>query len=383
MTPVPGYDPLTLLTTTPVVSTPLPANLNPTQPIGPQRPMGKMQWKGLRGGATKTYSGIDLDVAKSALQKYARRNMPEKAILTAIELYRLGEVGGQAAVTNLYNRLAIIANEDIGPANLPLCLEVTRIVDSDDRDIARLVTMVQLLAQSPKTRMMSHVWRAYGTPEGRAIATRIGLPIDTTFTESDLKYVAQNQNSDLFLPGDPENIRPYVLVFLKRLYEKDMNAFSWVYFFFEVAAEMTLTKRKKFVNGSPRHVTGKADILLWKALSKILPAETHDILVSAYYNHTENRPFLSVATMAALYSLPYHKLDIESDVNTWRQQPSLAQMLNGDFTLVVDAFAIDKHTQQGRAMGKGIQDFVQEGAVVSPQNMQFFDETLARIYEMR
>jgi hypothetical protein len=342
-----------------------------------------MEWKGLRGGATKTYSGIDLDVAKSALQKYVRRNMPEKAILTAIELYRLGEVGGQAAVTNLYNRLAIIANEDVGPANLPLCLEVTRVVDSDDRDIARLVTMVQLLAQSPKTRMMSHLWRAYGTVEGRAIAIQVGLPVDTGFTEADLKYIAQNQNSDLFLPGDPDNIRPYVLIFLKRLYEKNFNAFSWVHFFFEVIGDLTIAKRRKFIQGSPRNVTGKADILLWKALSKILPPETHDILANAYYGHTENRPFLSVAIMAALYGLPYRKLDMEPDINTWRLQPSLAQMLNGDFILTVDAFAIDKHTQQGRAMGKGIQDFVQEGAVVSPQDLTYYSETLARMYEMR
>lgn len=49
-------------------------------------------------GATKTFSGIDFDVAKSALQKYIRRNMPEKAILAAIELYRLGEIGGSPGV---------------------------------------------------------------------------------------------------------------------------------------------------------------------------------------------------------------------------------------------------------------------------------------------
>ena len=50
--------------------------------------IGQMVWKGLRGGASKTYSGIDFDVAKSALQKYIRRDMQQKAILTAIELYR-------------------------------------------------------------------------------------------------------------------------------------------------------------------------------------------------------------------------------------------------------------------------------------------------------
>lgn len=345
--------------------------------------IGRMVWKGLRGGASKTYSGVDFDIAKSALQKYIRRNMPQKAILAAIELFRFGEIGGDSGVTNMYNRLSIIASEDIGPANLPLALEVTRIVEDGDRDVARLITMVQLMANGNKTRIMSHAWRAYANPEGREVSIKMGLPVDTTFTESDLTYITENYKCDLFIEGDPETIRPYILVFLKRLYEKDFNAFSWAYFFLEIAKEMTLGKRKKFVQGNPRSTTGKADILLWKALSKILPSETHDILVGAYYNHTENRPFLQNSIIIALYGLPYNKLDIEPSVNVWRQQPSLQQMLNGDFILEIDPYVIDKHTAKGRTMGKNINDFVAEGAIVDPQDPQFHSDILETIYMTR
>ena len=345
--------------------------------------IGQMVWKGLRGGGTKTFSGISFDVAKSALQKYIRRNMPQKAILSAIELFRLGEVDGNPGVTNMYNRLAIIANEDIGPANLPLVLEVTRIVESGDRDPARLVAMVQLMCESPKTRMMSHAWRAYATIPGRKVSNKIGLPVDKEFTESDIAYIKQNTLSDLFLPSDPDNIRPYVLIFLKRLYEKDFNAFSWAYFFLEATKDMKLTKRKKFIQGTSRNSTGKPDILLWNALSKILSPETHDILVDAYYNHSENRPFLQNAILTALYEVPYKKLNIEPAVDFWNQQPLLKQMLDGNFTLDIDPFVIDKHTQQGRAMGKNIQDFVDEGAVVSPLAKDFYSETLEYIYKTR
>lgn len=344
---------------------------------------GKMVWKGLRGGATRTFSGIDFDVVKSALQKYIRRNMPEKAILSAIELYRLGEVEGNPGVTNMYNRVAIIANEDIGPANISLVLEVTRIIEKGDRDVARLAAMVQLLSGSSKTRLMSHAWRAYANPEGRAIATKMGVPIDTTFTESDVEYIAKNKNSDLFIITDPENIRPYILIFLKRLYEKDFNAFSWAYFYMETAKEITLGKRKKFINGNPRSSTGKSDILIWKALSKILPPETHDILVEAYYNHTESRPFLQNAILVALYELPYQKLDIESVVDAWRKEPVLQDMLQGKFTLEIDPYVIDKHTRIGRKLGKTIQDFVDEGAVVSPQSETYYSATLESIYKTR
>lgn len=349
----------------------------------PQRNIGQMVWKGLRGGASKTYSGIDFDVAKSALQKYIRRGMPQKAILSAIELYRMGEVGGDPGVSNMYNRLAIIANEDIGPANLPLVLEVTRLVESGDRDIYRLVTMVQLMSESPKTRMMSHAWRAYANPEGRATSIKMGLPVDTGFTDSDVKYIDENKNSDLFLQGDPEYLRPYILIFLKRLYEKDFNAFSWAYFFLETAKDITVAKRKKFIIGNTRSTTGKGDILLWKALAKVLSPETHDILVEGYYNHTESRPFLQNAILSALYSVPYKKLDLEPFINIWREQAVLPQMLNGDFPLEIDAFAIDKHTRQGRAMGMGIQEFVDEGAAVANQDERFFNQDLETIYRTR
>jgi len=380
----------------PIKNVPIPTQIPPVEKIPiltptrltlqiqqPTRKIGQMVWKGLRGGATKTYSGLDFDIAKSALQKYIRRNMPQKAILAAIELYRLGEVGGDLGVNNMYNRLAIIANEDIGPANLPLVLEVTKIVESGDRHVARLATMVQLMAESSKTRMISHAWRAYANPEGRAIAMKIGLPVDTAFTESDIIYINENKNSDLFLTSDPENIRPYILIFLKRLYEKDFNAYSWVYFFLETAKDTTLTKRRKFIHGNPRSTTGKADILIWKALSKILPPETHDILVEAYYNHTENRPFLQNAILIALYELPYKKFNIEPAVEIWRQQPVLQQMLNGDFTFEVDPYVIDKHTRKGRTMGKTIKEFVEEGSVVIPQSKEYYSKTLETIYKTR
>ena len=383
---IPGIEKLEVRTEVPV-ETPKqltlqvqgPTLLTPALP----RKIGQMVWKGLRGGATKTYSGIDFDVAKSALQKYIRRNMPEKAILAAIELYRLGEIGGDPAVSNAYNRLAIIANEDIGPANLPLVLEVTRIVESGDRDIYRLVAMVQLMAQSPKTRMMSHAWRAYANSEGRAVAMKLGLPLDTGFNPSDLKYIDENKNADLFMPGDPENIRPYVLVFLKRLYEKDFNTFTWAYFFLETAKDITLAKRKKFVQGNPRSTTGKADILLWKALAKILPPQTHDILVEAYYNHTESRPFLQDAILIALYGLPYTKFDIEPAAAIWRQQPVLQEMLEGKYPLEIDDFVVDKHTRKGRAAGMGTQEFVDEGAAVVNQDPNYYSQALEEIYRIR
>ena len=354
---------------------------NLTLRVIPKIPMpssGNMIWKGLMGGS-KTYSNIPLDIAKSALQKYIRRNMTDRAILSAIELYRFSEIPeAKAAVTNLYNRLAIIANEDIGPANLDLVLSVTNVVESGDRDVKLLVTMVKLLSESKKTRLPSHCWRTYANPEGRAIAIELGLSIDAQFSDNDIKFFNENQNCDIFFPSDPGNIRCYLIMFWNRLINKDYNCFVWCSYYLDVAKDITLIKRKKFIKGNQRCSTGKADILIWKVLAKFLSTECHDILVEAYYNHSESRPFLQHAIVIALHDLPYQKLDIIIDNSI-----DVNKLLKGEYKLEIDDFVIDKHTRAGRENGMTVKDFVDDGALVIPEDMTYHNETLAKIYSMR
>lgn len=345
--------------------------------------IGSMIWKGLRGGASKTYSGHDFDVVKSALQKYIRRGMVEKALLSAIELYRFGELGAKEAVSNLFNRLAIIANEDIGPANLPLVLAVTEYVESGNKDVNYMAAIVHLMAESKKTRLMSQAWRAYANPEGRLVAKQMGLSLDEGFTQDDIDFYTQYVNSELFLPSDPQNIRPYLLIFYKRLLEGNFNAYSWAYFFLESIKDIkSIEKRNKYINNN-KSKTGKPDILLWKVLGKFLPPKTHDILVEAYYNHTESRPFLQNAILITLYKLPYEFYDLKPIADLWSQQPSLNEMLEGKYKLEIDDFAIDKHTRLGKQKGKTIKDFVNEGAYVANQDPKYENELLAKIYLVR
>jgi len=58
-------------------------------------------------------------------------------------------------------------------------------------------------------------------------------------------------------------------------------------------------------------------------------------------------------------------------------------MIKGDFTLEIDPFVIDKHTQRGRQMGMDVQAFVDEGAMVTPQDPTYYNEVLKTIYETR
>ena len=346
--------------------------------------VGKMRWYGMKGnGINITYSGLEFDVAKSALQKYIRRGVLDKALLTAVEIYRLSEIGGDPAVSNLCNRLAIIAVEDIGAANISLVIDVIQLLENGTRDIATLLAMVQLLCASDKTRMMSHCWRSYATSEGRIVAANTGITLDTTFTMDDTAYVRQNMNCTLFANDDPENLRWYILVFLRRLYLKDLNAFSWAYFYLIASENIMIARRRKFINGNARNVTGKPDILLWKALAQVLPTNVHDILVAGYYNHTENRPFLQCGILTGLYGTSYSPADVPSLSKLWTTNDELTKMMRGDYTLVVDDYVVDKHTRLGRLENKTIKDFVNKGAVVVPQSTLFYNEQLAELYRRR
>lgn len=377
--------------------------------------MGKMVWKGIRGNASKTYSGIDFDVAKSALQKYIRRNMTAKAVLVAIELYKFKNIqGASAATTNLFNRIAIIANEDIGPANLDLVLLVTSFLNpnsfkKDLPDVYTLCALVDLLSNSEKTRMMSHCWKTYANPLGREVANNMGISIDDTFKPDDLKFLESSKAHDLektiFEPSDPDNLRPYILTFYKRLLEKDFNAYSWVFFYTKLIEEndkLVLKRRKKFVNPKLKGTTGKPDILIWKVLSMFLPTRTHDILVAGYYDHSEQRPFLQHAILIALYRLkstPSQEYidfveqkpdewefdnktkDIEYNGKLFTKPEFVNLALSGNYNLVIDDFAKDMHTRAGKKRGMTKQQFVTEGSLVIPQSQKFFDPRFLKVYQ--
>lgn len=344
--------------------------------------VGHMTWNGMRG-TSKTYSGIDFDVAKSALQKWIRRGETEKALMIATELYRFSEIdGATAAVTNLFNRLCIIAHEDVGPANLPLVLEITDIVESEKRDYHQLLAMVQLLAQSPKTRMMSHAYYVYvvlehlhNKPQGESEFARSLADKGIVFDEfEEIDYPDGEEIPDL---------KPYLGMTEKRLREKNFTAFTWAFSCAKIASDHTLSKkRRKFSKGV--NSTGKADILLWELLRKFLPDSTCDSFVKAYYNHTENRPFLSCALLSILFDRVAEKSNQVNDLAIlWRESPVAEQLLKGEYVLTVDDYVVDKHTKAGRKQGKDTKEFVSEGALVANQDPTLFNSVFYELYTNR
>ncbi len=105
-----------------------------------------------------TERGYDLHELLSALQKCIRRGMEYEALHFAIELEEFGKSGP----TILWNRLKIIACEDIGPANptMPLLVDLmlkhyqaekAKLVENSDRLF--LANAIVCLCRSPKSRI--------------------------------------------------------------------------------------------------------------------------------------------------------------------------------------------------------------------------------------
>ncbi|MHB1909818.1 MAG: hypothetical protein ACYCQJ_13260 [Nitrososphaerales archaeon] len=324
---------------------------------------GKMAFHGMFGGSVG-YSGHELDILKSALQKYIRRKEAMKASMAAIELYRLGIIpGAKAIMTNLGNRLAIIAAEDIGPSNVSLVLEViSGVSERKMENPAWLIGAVFLLANSGKTRLPSHLYFTFG-PEGLEKAGSLGYRFQLEAKEVML-------GADFWKPQDPEEIRLSLENFATNLEERRFEAFYWLRQYLNIAEGKKVARRQR--RESPM-------ILLWIILARYLVAPDLEILQKAFFATTEDRPFLQLAVTMALYRLK-GKGEISIRPEAVEKSTILPKLLQGQYTFTLDLYVVDKHTRAGREMGMTREDFVKQGALVIPEDPRFRVEPFSSVY---
>ena len=349
--------------------------------------VGRMEWHGMFGG-TVTYSGYKMDVVKSGLQKYIRRAKVDKATYCAFELFRLGEVGGDAAVTNLYNRIRIIAAEDIGVGDFSLAIAVIDMVNRGNKDANILLSIVKMLSIAQKTRLGSHMYNTFRKPEAREYAESLGITIDEGYSESDEEFISQYRDDAIFKDIVNEDLKACALMFYKRLLDRVYSAVTW-WGYFEYYANLDNVKlkmRNAYHDGTKWRKSSKPISILFDILELFIDKTAMNTIKYAYFSmpdvkptekkpkpRNENRCIMSMAIAAVLFDVPYKKISIIPDNN-------VCHLLNGDYTLKIDDYVIDKHTAEGSRRGKDRQDFVNEGAVVYPENMKFRDEKLYDVY---
>lgn len=348
---------------------------------------GRMEWHGMFGG-TITFSGYKMDVIKSGLQKYIRRAMSDKATYCAFEMFRLREVGGTAVVTNLYNRIRIIAAEDIGVGDFSVAIAVIDMVNSENRDPKIVLSMVKMLSTVMKTRLGSHLYNTYRKPEARSYAESIGIAIDEGYSEADEQFISQHDNDTIFKDIVNDDLKACAIIFYKKLLDRDYNVVTWWGYFEHYANvdNVKLKMRNAYHDGTKWRKSSKPISILFDVLDKFVDNGAMNTIKHAYFSmpdvkptekkpnpRNENRCIVSMAIAAALFDVPYQKIGIIPDNN-------VDSLMNGNYTLTIDDYVIDKHTAEGSRQGKSRQDFVNEGAIVYPENMKFHIDKLYDVY---
>ena len=132
-----------------------------------------------------TYTGMKFDVLKSALQKFCRRGIYDKAQWCGVETFlihsetqtsttKTTKSRGKGLVTNMLNRIKTIALEDVSYRECVAVNIVFQVLNkfeaSGRNDLEHLLTAIHLLVKSKKSRVSSHAYAHFGI-----------IPFGTTF----------------------------------------------------------------------------------------------------------------------------------------------------------------------------------------------------------
>jgi hypothetical protein len=358
------------------------------------------------------YSGYSTGINKSALQKYVRRNMVEKALKSGFELFAFKSyVAG--IVTNLYNRLSVIALEDIGIANPNLAITVVKYINdirglstditySDVNEGAMLGTIIQLLCESYKTRNIG--WYSYAYSAKIDLLNEAGLNINVD--QEPQPITSKSELKKIFSREDDEILVKYATLLNEALIDHNPIAFTWFDLFwkrcycispFDDEDKPECKSRIKY--GNKR---GSKDplMILWSVLALHLDQEIIEILGTAYFDSDkrlkqkikkrltpcDSKLYPGFIILLIIKNIINPKLlNLKNLSLRWEKDETLDTLINLDYEeYEVDSYVVDKHTNEGKSKGKGIKEWISEGGtLVIPEAVELRDELLIAIYNAR
>jgi hypothetical protein len=362
----------------------------------------------------RTYGGCAMDEAKSAVQKYSRRDEFDKALKFAIEmdLFSL-HPDGRHIQTNLWNRFKIIALEDVSLANVNAliridarlrCLEEGRKRRRDangGREPAglaspteqqALVDIVWALCTSKHCRLPSHYNAAFCKPEvlpalaaeapeiHRQLEVARGAvecpPPRRTFPFSEeekrdtelvgivnrLVYCLEQRWGAGFAPLQE-------LMARKTGPTKHMKSTNTVYLALDVFDWFVRKAHPDWVAGNDKGIL--LDFL--------------GVMVRWCKYMAANKEGPPLCLRSAYLAL------ILSDRVQWKRAVAVPpadfdagqayqRHLDLEVDLSIDECAIDMHTRRGRSAGKGKEVFGAEGSVVANEDTDLVDPLYKRLY---
>lgn len=345
--------------------------------------IGSMHWAGRFNRASVTYSGFTIDVMISAVQKYIRRGIVDKALLVTWELFRMAEVDAKSVQSNMLNRLAIIACEDIGPAHMGVLFSILKCSREKwiegNRNIYEILALVKWACQCPKTRIMSHLNATWiRVPGLQLLEQRIAVDSETV----DVSRDSWGRYLHHFYVGDDRELRYPACMFAYRLSQRSKQCLVWL------GRYQRIADNKKLVKAKSRYSKSDPMIVIWMMMKEYLQVELWELLMNAYFTRAERRPFMMTALCVILYHRhlfgmyapdTIHEI-IQTKTNEMMKEAIVEQMRSGNYVLTIDKYVIDKHTYEGSKSGANTLQFVQEGAFVANEDMSFDDPIARDIY---
>jgi hypothetical protein len=323
-------------------------------------------YQGLRGGS-KIRGGIDVDIAKSALQKAIRRNDVWLALTMALRLNEFKDFG-KPIHSNLINRLPVIAGEDVGMANLKTVKIVDEYVEkirnSQDSCVETLIEIVLLMCASEKSRLGSHVNAVYY----QALSTPLYYDRLNLFRPSILKEFEKNDEK----MEDEQDLDHFLIEkILNLLGSKDSSEDKKMMTFFYLRSLLNSNNKYKIPRGYPkkRNIQSEPIFIIWNELLKMNKDEMIEILYKQFLNENERHIYLVLAMMVFFFGNEVERK--EYDVKKMIQDlGGVEKIVNyAMYTkVIIPDYAIDKHTKKGRSSGKDGLTFVLEGAYVENES---------------
>ena len=305
---------------------------------------------------SSTASGHSFDVMKSALQKYVRRGN-ERALSVFSEMWALGYLN-DGIRTNTYNRISIIAVEDIGLSN-PALVEVA--VKVRGKSFSHCYSLLRKMIESTKTRVASHIWYCYSRP---LILEDYPSPT-TKLTSKEKKWLGRRPKIDMI---------EYYLT------KKSLKVFTWIYYATTLGKISPIKKCTSVTSriGTTTDATG----YVWRILFMFLPEDIIRMLETSYYTFTNSRRvFVVHAALMVLYPQEYDTQELEETIGNLEEDEG--DHLPISKKLRLHKYVVDKHTKEGREKGMSTTEFVTEGAIVENEDPLYVFEELKFHYTNR
>jgi hypothetical protein len=339
--------------------------------------MSDAVYNGMRG-PSKIRGGIDVDIAKSAMQKAIRRGDMKLAWTMALRLNEfmiVDEGKGKPVRSNMLNRLPVIAGEDIGLADVDVVEEVEKYVnkirDSELLCEKELIECVTMMCLAEKSRLGSHLnavfYQALSTPEyfEQLEKMKPGLLDVMKNIESRVESypMVHVKEEDKFLI--------HRIVYLLKNAKTDDEKMAT---FFYMRILLNSENKYKIARGYPkkRNISSEPIFIVWNEMLNMVSSGRKNILELCYKMFlSENERHIYLTLGLLVFFFMRENISNEIDINEIiEEHGGIEKILESAMNDVIEIpeYAIDKHTKKGRSKGKDSITFAVEGAIVENES---------------